>query len=223
MEIEQNKLGNTHEVRTVNILNLETRSEEGDSGNKIVGYAAVYDEFTKITDRWGDSFYEKISRDAAKESLEDGHEIFALKNHNWDMVLGRTDANLILKNDEKGIYFELTPNNSTLANDLKEDVKSGIIKQCSIGFKIVDQEWEEKEGEYFRVIKQIELFEVTLTPIPAYTSTTAEVRSLNFDNSKDETIKSSARTVNLSEQEERNRFLNEAKNQIREIDNYFKL
>ncbi|APF25357.1 phage prohead protease, HK97 family [Clostridium sporogenes] len=222
MEIEQNKLGNTHEVRTVNILNLETRSE-GDSGNKIVGYAAVYDEFTKLTDRWGDSFYEKISRDAAKESLEDGHEVFALKNHNWDMVLGRTDANLILKNDEKGIYFELTPNNSTLANDLKEDVRSGIIKQCSIGFRIVDQEWEEKDGEYFRVIKQIELFEITLTPIPAYTNTTAEVRSLNFTQNQDEKNKINTRTADLNEKEERSRLLKEARNQIKEIDNYFKL
>ena len=179
MEENKNKLGNTHEVRTVNILNLETRSE-GTTGNKIVGYAAVYDEFTKITDRWGDTFQEKISRDAAKASLEDGHEIFALKNHNWDMVLGRTGANLTLKNDEKGIYFELEPNNSTLANDLKEDVRSGIIKQCSIGFRIKDQEWEERDGEFFRIIKEIEIFEITLTPIPAYTSTSAEVRSLNF-------------------------------------------
>ncbi|MHB9949491.1 peptidase [Clostridium botulinum] len=222
MEMEQNKLGNTHEVRTVNILNLETRSE-GDNGNKIVGYAAVYDEFTRLTDRWGDYFYEKISRDAAKESLEDDHEIFALKNHNWDMVLGRTDANLTLKNDEKGIYFELTPNNSTLANDLKEDVKSGIIKQCSIGFRILDQEWEEKEGEYFRVIKQIELFEITLTPIPAYTNTTAEVRSLNSSQNQDEKNKINTRTADLNEQEERSIILKEARNQINEIDNYFKL
>jgi len=181
VEENKNKLGNNHEVRTVNILNLETRSE-GENTNKVIGYAAVYDEFTKITDRWGDSFHEKISRDAAKTSLEDGHEVFALKNHNWDMVLGRTGANLILKNDDKGIYFELTPNNSTLANDLKEDVRSGIIKQCSIGFRILDQEWEEKEGEYFRIIKEIELFEITLTPIPAYTSTSAEVRSINLSN-----------------------------------------
>ena len=44
MEVQQvNNLGNSHEIRTVNILNLETR-EEGTSGNKIVGYAAVYDE-----------------------------------------------------------------------------------------------------------------------------------------------------------------------------------
>ncbi|AWZ48449.1 HK97 family phage prohead protease [Clostridiaceae bacterium 14S0207] len=216
MEREQNKLGNSHEVRTVDILNLETRSDES-SGNKIVGYAAVYDEFTKLTDRWGDCFQEKISKDAAKGSLEDGHEIFALKNHNWDMVLGRTGANLILKNDEKGIYFELIPNNSTLANDLKEDVRSGIIKQCSIGFKIVDQEWEEKDGEYFRIIKEIELFEITLTPIPAYTSTSAEVRSVGFDNDVN------IGTNDLNEQEERSKLLNEAKKQIKEIDNYFKL
>lgn len=222
MEMEQNKLKNTHEVRTVNILNLETRVE-GSSGNKIVGYAAVYDEFTQITDRWGDSFYEKVSKDAAKDSLEDGHEIFALKNHNWDMVLGRTGANLILRNDEKGIYFELEPNNSTLANDLKEDVRSGIIKQCSIGFKILDQDWGEKDGAYFRVIKQIELFEITLTPIPAYTSTTAEIRSLNFGQNKNKNPKKPVNFSGIEEKEERNKFLKEAENQIKEIDNYFKL
>jgi len=168
---------NQNEVRTLLIRNIDTRSA-GESGAKIDGFAAVYDEYTEIMDWWGDSFQERIQRGALTDTLGDGHDIFALKNHNWNEVLGRTGANLVLTDRENGLFFDLTPNQSTLGRDIVEDVRSGLIKGCSIGFRILEQLWEERDDTWFRTITKIELREITLTPIPAYTSTTAEVRSL---------------------------------------------
>ncbi|SFT04150.1 HK97 family phage prohead protease [Marininema halotolerans] len=169
------------EVRTLPILELNTRTAEGSKKPKISGRAAVYDEFTEIQDYWGDTFHERIQKGAISESISKGHDIFALRNHNWSDVLGRTGANLTLSDKEEGLYFELAPNDSTLGRDTMEDIRSGLIKGCSIGFRIEDEEWEERDGAFFRTITEIELLEVTLTPIPAYTSTTAEVRSLTPD------------------------------------------
>jgi uncharacterized protein len=171
---------NQNEIRTLCIQHLETRSQ-ADTDPKITGRAAVYGEFQLLMDMWGDHFYERIQQGALTETLAGDHDIFALKNHNWNEILGRTGTNLTLSDQENGLYFELVPNQSTLGRDILEDVRSGLIQGCSIGFRIVDQEWEEQKGAWFRTITELELREITLTPIPAYTSTSAEVRSLTPD------------------------------------------
>jgi len=169
---------NQPEIRTLSICRMDTRAAEG-GGTKIEGRAVVYDEFTKLQDWWGETFFERISKDALKDTLGDGHDIFALRHHDWKLVIGRTGANLTLVNGAEGLDFDLIPNNSTAGRDMLEDVRSGLIRGCSIGFRIKEQEWEVREDVWFRTITKLELFEVTLTPIPAYTSTTAEVRSLS--------------------------------------------
>jgi len=201
-----NQQTNQNEIRTLPIHGLETR-EKGEKQVKITGYAVVYDEFTEIRDIWGDVFYERITQDALKRTIEDGHDIFALRNHNWDHVVGRTGQNLTLQSDEKGLYFELIPPNTTLGRDVTEEVRSGLVTQCSIGFRVLNQEWEERDGDWFRTITELELYEITLTPIPAYTSTSAEVRSLTPD-----MVKKGGRTpeISASEQEERQKILAEA-------------
>lgn len=193
---------NNNEVRTIIVKDLEERAK-GDGGNKITGFAAVYDEFTEIRDLWGDTFHERIVKGAFKDTLSDGHDIFALHNHNWNKVIGRTGANLVLEDRENGLYFDLVPNQTSLGRDMLEDVRSGLIKGCSFGFRIVDQDWEERDGTWFRTINKAELSEITLTPIPAYSQTNAEVRSLTPNQEK----KQNSITA---EQEERNAILAEA-------------
>lgn len=192
---------NNNEVRTIVVRDLEERSK-GDGGNKITGFAAVYEEFTEIRDMWGDKFHERIAKNAFRDTLSDGHDIFALKNHNWNQVIGRTGANLILEDRDTGLYFDLVPNQTSLGKDMLEDVRSGLIKGCSFGFRIVDQDWEERDGEWFRTINKAELSEITLTPIPAYSQTSAEVRSLTPNGASKPNVD--------TEQEERNAILAEA-------------
>lgn len=196
---------NQNEIRTLPIQNLEARGKNNE-GTKITGYAAVYDEFTQIYDFWGDYFYERIAAGAMKRTLEAGHDIFALRNHNWDNVVGRTGQNLTLSSDENGLYFDLTPPNTTLGRDVLEEVRGGLVNQCSIGFRVLESDWEFKGDEVFRTITDLELYEITLTPIPAYTSTSAEVRSLKKGILKGE----KQPQINKDEQEERRQILAEA-------------
>lgn len=174
-----------NEVRTLDINQIEIR-KDGSSGNQIFGRAAVYNEFVQLKDWWGDIFYERIDSKALDDTLADNHEILALRHHNVDAILGRTGVNLKLDSREDGLHFELQPNNSTAGKDILEDVRSGLIKGCSIGFRIIEQEWEERDGEWFRTIYKLDLIEISLTPIPAYTATSAEVRSLASGSAKPE-------------------------------------
>lgn len=185
---------NSHEVRTLQINNIVARSTQADK-MQVVGVAAVYGQYTEIFDLSGESFYERISRDAVRDTLADGHEVFCLKDHDWGSVLGRTGANLSLANKTDGLHFELIPNGSSLGRDILEDVRSGLIKGCSIGFRVIEDSWEKRNGTWHRTILSLDLSEVTLTPFPAYTTTNAQVRSritgpkLNYQRNDDSTLR----------------------------------
>lgn len=166
----------TMEQRTVN-LELRSVNEEE---RKIEGYAAVFsDDYSKLSDRWGDTFYEKVSRGAFLKTLADStRDKFMLINHDWNKVVGRTNSNLVLEEDEHGLRFELTVPNTTDGNDLLENVRSGLIKGCSFGFNIKDSKtrWDD-DWTFYRDITEVDLFEVTATPIPAYSDTEIAARS----------------------------------------------
>lgn len=169
------------EKRTVNLqfrsTDLETR--------KIEGYAAIFsDEYTKLKDRWGDCFYEKISPGAFLKTLNDKtKDKFMLINHDWNKVVGRTNSNLELEEDNKGLRFSLEVPSTTDGNDLLENVRLGLVKGCSFGFNIVNQKtrWDD-DWNFYRDITEVDLFEITATPIPAYSDTEISCRSEELSN-----------------------------------------
>ncbi|WP_370773383.1 HK97 family phage prohead protease [Clostridium sp.] len=164
------------EKRTVNLEIRSTNVEE----RKLEGYAAVFNEnYTLLRDRWGEKFYERVMPGAFKDTIKErADDIFMLINHDWNKVVGRSNSNLTLEEDEKGLRFELTIPNTTDGNDLLENVKNGLIRGCSFGFNIKDEEtrWDEK-WNFYRDITKVELFEITATPIPAYADTEISARS----------------------------------------------
>lgn len=165
------------------MVNLEIRSANIEE-RKIEGYAAIFnDEYQLISDRWGEKFYERVMPGAFTRTLKKrSDDIFMLINHDWNKVVGRSGSNLNLFEDEKGLRFELTVPNTTDGNDLLENVKNSLIRGCSFGFKIEDQvtRWDD-DWNFYRDIKEVELFEVTATPIPAYGDTEISARSQNND------------------------------------------
>lgn len=174
------------EQRTVNLELRDSNLEE----RKITGYAAVFsDEYTLLRDRWGEKFYEKVSRGAFIKTLADTtRDKFMLVNHDWNKVIGRTGSNLTLTEDEKGLRFELTVPNTTEGNDLLENVRLGLIKGCSFGFNIIKEKtrWDDA-WNFYRDITEVDLFEVTATPIPAYADTEISARSeLNINDLRKE-------------------------------------
>lgn len=158
------------EQRTVTLQIRNSNLEE----RKIEGYAAVFgDNYTKLTDRWGDVFFEKISRGAFLKTLANtDRDKFMLLNHDWNKVVGRTNSNLSLEEDEHGLKFSLEVPNTNDGNDLLENVRLGLIQGCSFGFNIVDSitRWDD-DWTFYRDITEVDLFEVTATPIPAYPDT----------------------------------------------------
>lgn len=162
------------EIRKIVVESIETRATE-DKDYVIEGYINKYNTRSQFM-----GFFEEVQKGAFDKSLATREYIPALYNHNSDKVLGSTrSGSLKLISDEIGLKFSLRINPKiSYANDLYELVSIGDIDGCSFGFYVNDDEWTTlDDGTDLRIIKDLELIEVTITPFPAYTSSEAICRS----------------------------------------------
>lgn len=171
-----------NEIRSIDINIQKSADTEGEP-LKLRGYAIVYNSLSEPL--YGDLFRERINRGAFTKSLLENDQV-CLWGHDTRYVLGRkSSGTLILREDDKGLYFEVSLPNTTWARDLKESVDRGDIKQMSFGFKVVRDNWiDNKEtlkeyGMPIREVEEITLHEISLVTFPVYTET--NVRDKNND------------------------------------------
>ena len=139
----------------------------------IEGKAIVFNQQSEYM-----GFYEIIKPEAV-EGI-DWSKTLLLYDHEFSNILARVDAkNLTINVKGDGVYFQATLNDSTLANDVYNDIKSGNVKGCSFGFNIAKggDDWDfTDDGTPLHIVTKIEnIPELSLTPIPAYTQTSASV------------------------------------------------
>lgn len=162
------------EIRQLIVENVETRALE-DGNLAIEGYVATFNSKSKYM-----GFYEIIDPRAFNGTLSDGHNIFMLYNHDWDKPLADTETNtLSLSVDNIGLRFSLTLDKTiSYSMDAYNLVRKKLIKGCSFGFITNNETWSTNENfEDIRTLLDVTLLECTLTPIPAYNETSANVRS----------------------------------------------
>ena len=119
-----------------------------------------------------------IEEGAFSKSINERKEqIFFLNQHNWKQPHGKFN---VLKEDNKGLYFESNPLiDTTYSSDVLKLYAAGVIKEHSIGFNVIKSDG--KNGD--RSIKEIKLYEgsnVTLganpdTPFTGFKSTLKEI------------------------------------------------
>lgn len=157
-------------------LTPELRAADGES--RLVGYAAVFNQRTEIAGSW----VEEIAPGAFRDAIAHGADVLALFNHDQDHVLGRTTAGtLTLREDETGLFYEITPPDTQLARDLVENVRKRNITGSSIGFAVRAEEWMRPATPAelpLRRITEVEwLRDVGPVTFPAYEQTTADAEA----------------------------------------------
>lgn len=156
--------------------------ENGEDSNKITGYALKFN-------RWSDTLYGFFREKIDSRALDNANmsNVVALFNHDSNKILGRTGNNLTLSVDDIGLRFDVELNNTTYAQDLKENIRSGIVSQCSFAFSVTEDgdEWNESKdnnGIYERVIQSIDtLYDVSPVTTPAYSDTEVVVSPRSKD------------------------------------------
>jgi HK97 family phage prohead protease len=158
---------------------LEVRSTAGvvsPSPGKLSGYAAVFDSPTDLGE-----FEETVRPGAFTRALaERGASILALYDHEHRSVLGRTGAGTLrLREDSRGLAFDLDLPDTSLGRDLAVLVQRGDVAGCSFAFRCYPEgdAWGARHARVTRELRAVELHEITITPTPAYSDTTVALRS----------------------------------------------
>jgi phage head maturation protease len=84
---------------------------------------------------------------------------------------------LSLSEDDIGLAFEVEPPDTSWVRDLLISIRRGDINQMSFGFRTIRDKWEAVGEQIVRTLIEVQLFDVSLVAFPAYTATSASVRS----------------------------------------------
>lgn len=137
---------------------------KADDAGTISGYFSTYD---RIPDSYGDIIAPGAFANTIKARKESGHPFPLAWNHDLDQIIGTVDPEDI-KETEKGPLMTASFFNTQLAQEKREIVKSGAVYQFSFAYDVLD--WapvELEDGTKANELREIELFEISIVPIPA--------------------------------------------------------
>ena len=142
---------------------------------KITGYAAVFYTGRKSTQyELGPGLIERIHPEAFNRALRDRDDVRGLFNHNSDLVLGRSTAGtLALSVDSRGLRYEISPPDTTVARDLIENLRAGNVTGSSFAFSIDEETWTREGNLDIREVRSVRLYDVGPVTYPAYEATVA--------------------------------------------------
>lgn len=155
----------------------EVRAAGEGADRRIIGYAAV---FNALSENLG-GFREMIMPGAFKRTLLEA-DVRAVFNHDPNLILGRSKAGtLLLEEDEVGLRYEVIAPDTQYARDLLISLDRGDVDQSSFQFRTVEESWlhpTETEPLPIRVLRDVDLFDVSPVTFPAYPQTMVSARDM---------------------------------------------
>lgn len=168
--------------KSMKFLNFDFKvlSQTKDASQECViqGYANTNDK-----DRVGDVVLPTAFKSSLPTYLKNP---VLLENHNWENIAGKTQSAEIT---DKGLL--ITARISDTRPDLKTQIREGCLSTFSIGYNEIDSDFD--EGTRTKVIKNLELLEISIVSVPANPNATFQEVSGNgtVDAPKDDANSSS--------------------------------
>lgn len=163
---------------------VELRAGEGDS-ETLVGHGAVFfrtDDSVNTQYRiegQDKPILERIHRGAFDEALSRGDDVVGLFNHDQSQLLGRSSSGTMkLIRDRIGLRYEIKLGDTTVARDVRENIRRGDVRGSSFGFEADQVDWKEERDHYVRTLRSVRLIDVGPVTFPAYRGTDASFRSV---------------------------------------------
>ena len=157
--------------------------KSADDSGTISGYFSTYD---RIPDSYGDVIAPGAFADTIKARIESGHPFPLCWNHDLDQIIGSVDPSDI-EDTEKGPLMTASFFDTQLAQEKRELVKSGVVYQFSFAYDVLEAGPVELEnGVKANELRKLELYEVSIVPIPAnQNAVMTEVKSGRRNSAKD--------------------------------------
>jgi hypothetical protein len=154
--------------------------KEGENG-VVEGYASTW---TKTPDSYGDIVIKGAFTETLKKRKATGHPFPLCFNHDFDQIIG---AVFEAEEDDYGLKISASFLNTPAAQEKRELVKEGIVWQFSFAYSVLGSEApteEEKKQGIFQKLTKLDLYEVSLVPVPA--NQTAVVTEIKNDENIEE-------------------------------------
>lgn len=185
---------------------VEFRAEStSDDGRTLEGYAAVFDDPTRI-DSWEGEFDEIIKRGAFSKTIGERTPVLQF-DHGRDARTGSVPIGAIqeLREDKTGLFVRAGLFENEVVEPIRQAIAGGAIDGMSFRFRVTREDWFDKDGKSVpaselnsllwkpgdrgplkREIREVQLFELGPVVFPAYEGTTVGVRSLLANLPEDE-------------------------------------
>lgn len=145
-----------HKTKEINLI-------KSDNGG-ISGYFSTYD---REPDSYGDIVAPGAFTDTIKARVESGHPFPLCWNHDLNQIIGFVDPKNIAET-ETGPLFSASFFDIPLAQEKRELVKSGVVYQFSFAYDVLEAgEVELEDGRKANELRKLDLFEISIVPIPA--------------------------------------------------------
>lgn len=147
--------------KTKNFVLVKSDEDAG----KISGYFSTYD---RMPDSYGDVIAKGAFTETIRKRKESGHPFPLCWNHDLNQIIGFVDPNDIEDTEKGPLMKEASFFSTQLAQEKRELVKSGVVYQFSFAYDVLEAGPVELEnGVKAYELKKIELFEISIVPVPA--------------------------------------------------------
>jgi HK97 family phage prohead protease len=160
---------------------LQKSADEKDAGT-ISGYFSTYD---REPDSYGDIIAPGAFTETIKNREASGHPFPLCWNHDLNQIIGKVDS---IEDTDKGPLMTASFFNTPLAQEKREIVKSGVVYQFSFAYDVLEAGPVELEnGINANELRKLDLFEVSIVPIPAnQNAVMTEVKAGRWNSKADE-------------------------------------
>ncbi len=141
-------------------------------------YPAVFDVETVIYGEFGkQSFREVVRKGAFANSLSGTDDIIANLEHDRQRTFAhKTTGELLLQEDDHGLFASVYLGNSPLEEMIKRDIEAGVLKGGSFRARVAKDNWQ---GDLCEVV-EAPLIDVTVTANPYYSDTDIRLRTKRY-------------------------------------------
>jgi len=166
------------ETRDVEVPFTLVRSTDSDNdGQTFEGYAAVFNSRTHIRDEDGE-YDEVIAPGAFKRSIDRSTPVLMF-NHGKHPLLGSMPLGKIteLREDARGLYVKARLTDNWLIQPVRDAIRDEAVTGMSFRFEVVKDQVTGVGPQKLRTLKEVKVPELGPVVMPAYSDTSAMVRS----------------------------------------------
>jgi HK97 family phage prohead protease len=132
---------NLRTERTEEVRQVEFRASEGNDGQTLEGYAAVFNEWTDIRDSAG-IYREQIAPGAFKRTLGQRTPVLQF-DHGQHPLIGSLPIGVpsVIREDKNGLFVRARLSDNWLIEPVRDAIRDGGISGMSFRFRVVKDEW----------------------------------------------------------------------------------